>query len=126
MRGLLIVTKPQSGFVDTDREYGNKKVALAYLSFNEKILAKKEIPLSNDAVTEITIAGVPFKFFVADGKLFYSVGLPRLFYPILDKLRKKGIETYRDFITIPIKKGWHFYEMGSIDGMNIYLLLEGK
>jgi len=126
MKGLLIVTKPERGFVDTDREYEDKKIALTHLSFSEKILAKKKIPLTNSAVTEITIAGVPFKFFVADGKLFYSVSLPRLFYPVLDKLRKKGIETYRDFIAVTLEKGWRFYEIGSINGMNIYLLLEGK
>jgi len=127
MEGVLIVSEPkfEDIFADTEREYENEKTALEELSFSERILAKKRIPLSETEITEIPIAGIPYRFFVKRGKLFYQIGLGRLWEGVLEKLQKRGVEVFQGFIVIPLKKGYRFYEIGSLDGANIYLLLGG-
>ena len=127
MEGLLIVSEPKAEdiFADTDREYPNEKTALEELSFYEKILATKRIPLLETEITEIPIAGIPYRFFVKRNKLFYQIGFGRLWEGILEKVERRGVEVFQGFIAIPLKKGYRLYEIGSLDGANIYLLLGG-
>jgi len=125
MKALLIVSKPKfkDVFVDTERSYENEKVAVEELSFYENVLATKRIPLGEKEITEIPIATIPYRFFLKSDKLFFQIGLGRLWEEVLEKLSKKGIEIFNRFIALKLKEGLRFYEIGSIDGANIYLLI---
>jgi hypothetical protein len=127
MEGRLIISEPKYPdiFVNTEKSYRSEKEAMEELSWHERIIAQKQLPLSETEITEITIAGIPYQFFIKRDKLFYRI-MFRPYFELLERLERKGVEIYQGFIVQDLKKGYNFYEIGSIDGANIYLLIGGQ